>query len=139
MKDKILRRAYLAQGVGATIDGIALSSAVLYFSVHVGIAPGAIGLVLTLATLLALLLVVPIGIVADAIGLKVAAIALSALVVVAFAAYALAQGVWLYAVLWPPAAELVLLEHVVLHDLRDEAHTGAELPFGAPSPRLSAA
>ncbi|MDA0169624.1 MFS transporter [Solirubrobacter taibaiensis] len=98
MTNKILRRAYLAQGVGATIDGIALSSAVLYFSVHVGIAPGHIGLVLTIATLLALLLVVPIGIVADAIGLKVAAIALSALVVVAFAAYALAQGVWLYAV-----------------------------------------
>ena len=98
MKDRILRRAYLAQGVGATIDGIALSSAVLYFSVHVGVAPGQIGLVLTVATLLALLLVVPIGIVADAIGLKVAAVALSALVVVAFAAYALAQGVWLYAV-----------------------------------------
>jgi hypothetical protein len=50
-----------------------------------------------------------------------------------------AMGVWLYAVLWPPAAELVLLEHVVLHDLRDVAHTGADLPFGAPSPRLSAA
>jgi hypothetical protein len=50
-----------------------------------------------------------------------------------------AKGVWLYAVLWPPAAELVLLEHVVLHDLRDQAHTGIDLPFGAPSPRLSAA
>ena len=25
------------------------------------------------------------------------------------------------------------------HDLRNEAHTGIELPFGAPSPRLSAA
>jgi hypothetical protein len=50
-----------------------------------------------------------------------------------------AKGVWLYAVLWPPAAELVLLEHVVLHDLRDDAHATTELPFGAPSPRLSAA
>ncbi len=50
-----------------------------------------------------------------------------------------AKGVWLYAVLWPPAAELVLLEHVVLHDLRDDAHTAIELPFGAPSPRLTAA
>lgn len=50
-----------------------------------------------------------------------------------------AMGVWLYAVLWPPAAELVLLEHVVLHDLRAEAHGTTELPFGAPSPRLSAA
>jgi hypothetical protein len=50
-----------------------------------------------------------------------------------------AKGVWLYAVLWPPAAELVLLEHVVLHDLRDAAHATTDLPFGAPSPRLSAA
>jgi hypothetical protein len=50
-----------------------------------------------------------------------------------------AMGVWLYAVLWPPAAELVLLEHVVLHDLRDAAHVALDLPFGAPSPRLAAA
>ena len=46
-----------------------------YFSVHVGIAPGAIGLVLTVATLLALALVVPISVLADAIGLELAAIA----------------------------------------------------------------
>ena len=49
-----------------------------------------------------------------------------------------ALGVWLWAVLWPPAAELVLLEHVVLHDLRHEAHAGLDLPLGAPSTRLSA-
>jgi hypothetical protein len=48
-----------------------------------------------------------------------------------------ALGVWLWAVLWPPAAELVLLEHVELHDLRDEAHRALVLPLGAPSPRLS--
>jgi hypothetical protein len=47
-----------------------------------------------------------------------------------------ALGVWLWAVLWPPAAELVLLEHVVLHDLRHEAHAGFDLPLGAPSARL---
>lgn len=94
----ILRRAYLAQGVGSTIEGIGLSSAVLYFSVHVGLAPEAIGAVLTVATLLALVLVVPIGILADAIGLKVAAVGLSILVVAAFAAYAFAHGLWLYAV-----------------------------------------
>ena len=47
-----------------------------------------------------------------------------------------AAGVWLYAVLWPPAAELVLLEHVVLHDLRSEAHAGLDLPIGAPTSRL---
>lgn len=53
---------------------------------------------------------------------------------VAFAGEAL--GVWLWAVLWPPAAELVLLEHVELHDLRDEAHVGLDLPVGAPTARL---
>ena len=47
-----------------------------------------------------------------------------------------ASGVWLYAVLWPPAAELVLLEHVELHDLRHDAHALVDLPVGAPSPRL---
>lgn len=50
-----------------------------------------------------------------------------------------AMGVWLWAVLWPPAAELVLLEHVVLHDLRAAAHASVDLPVGAPSPRLQAA
>lgn len=49
-----------------------------------------------------------------------------------------ALGVWLWAVLWPPAAELVLIEHVVLHDLRHEAHAGLDLPLGAPSTRLGA-
>jgi hypothetical protein len=50
-----------------------------------------------------------------------------------------AMGVWLWSVLWPPAAELVLLEHVVLHDLRAVAHESVDLPVGAPSPRLHAA
>lgn len=47
-----------------------------------------------------------------------------------------AGGVWLWAVLWPPAAELVLLEHVVLHDLRHDAHVSEDLPLGAPTHRL---
>lgn len=47
-----------------------------------------------------------------------------------------AAGVWLWAVLWPPAAELLLLEHVELHDLRQAAHLVEELPHGAPSARL---
>ena len=47
-----------------------------------------------------------------------------------------ALGVWLWAVLWPPAAELVLLEHVELHDLRDATHALLDLPVGAPSTRL---
>jgi len=47
-----------------------------------------------------------------------------------------AGGVWLWAVLWPAAAELLLLEHVELHDLRHDAHAALDLPVGAPSPRL---
>ena len=47
-----------------------------------------------------------------------------------------AGGVWLWAVLWPAAAELLLLEHVELHDLRHEAHATLELPVGAPSSRV---
>ncbi|MBC7375354.1 MAG: hypothetical protein H7323_15300 [Frankiales bacterium] len=47
-----------------------------------------------------------------------------------------ASGVWLWAVLWPPAAELVLLEHVELHDLRHASHAELELPVGAPTSRL---
>ena len=97
MSQPILRRVYLAQAAGSTVDGIGLSTAVLYFSLHVGIAPATIGAVLTVATLLALVLVVPIGILADAIGLKVAAVALSLLAVAAFVAYALARGLVLYA------------------------------------------
>lgn len=48
-----------------------------------------------------------------------------------------ALGVWLWAVLWPPAAELVLLEHVELHDLRGEAHVALELPVGPATLRLA--
>jgi hypothetical protein len=44
-----------------------------------------------------------------------------------------ASGVWLWAVIWPAAAELLLMEHVDLHDLR---HEPQELPLGATSPRL---
>ena len=47
-----------------------------------------------------------------------------------------AGGVWLWAVLWPPAAELLLLEHVELHDLRHETHAAMTLPVGAPTSRL---
>ena len=48
-----------------------------------------------------------------------------------------ALGVWLWAVLWPSAAELVLLEHVDLHDLRHDAHASLDLPVGAPTTRLA--
>ncbi len=94
----VLRRVYLAQGVGSTIDGIGLSTAVLYFSGHVGLSAESIGAVLTFATTVALMLVIPIGVLADAIGLKRAAVGLGTLVAVAFVAYALAHSLWLYAV-----------------------------------------
>jgi hypothetical protein len=45
-----------------------------------------------------------------------------------------ALGVWLWAILWPAAAGYLLLEHVVLADLRDRAPT--DLIVGAPSPYL---
>ena len=45
-----------------------------------------------------------------------------------------AAGVWLWAVLWPAEAGYVLLEHVVLHDLRERVP--ADLVVGAPSPYL---
>lgn len=50
-----------------------------------------------------------------------------------------ALGVWLFAVLWPPASELLLIEEVELHDLRDARHAGEVLPLGAPSTRLAGA
>lgn len=53
-----------------------------------------------------------------------------------FALVGEAAGVWLWAVLWPPAAELLLIEHVELHDLRSEAHRGLDLPLGAPTTRF---
>ncbi len=48
-----------------------------------------------------------------------------------------ASGVWLWAVLWPPEAELVLLEHVELHDLRHDAHASLVLPVGPSTSRLA--
>jgi hypothetical protein len=48
-----------------------------------------------------------------------------------------ALGRWLWAVAWPTEAGYVLAEHLVLQDLRDEAHR--PLLFGAPSPYLRGA
>ncbi len=45
------------------------------------------------------------------------------------------KGNWLWLVLWPPAAGLLLAEPIVLRDLRDPWQS-LDLPFGAPSPRL---
>lgn len=54
-----------------------------------------------------------------------------------FAAVGEALGVWLWAVLWPVDAELLLLENLQLHDLRGGG-VPTDLPMGAPSPRLAA-
>ncbi len=45
-----------------------------------------------------------------------------------------ASGLWLWAVLWPAHAGYVFIEHVELHDLREDPP--GEILFGAPSPYL---
>lgn len=45
-----------------------------------------------------------------------------------------AMGLWLWAVLWPAEAGVLLLEDLVLHDLREQIPAG--LRFGPPSPYL---
>jgi hypothetical protein len=47
------------------------------------------------------------------------------------------KGNWLWMVLWPQTAGLILAEHIHLRDLRDPLQE-LDLPFGAPSPRLPA-
>ena len=89
-------RIAASQLIGSTVDGIALSTAVLYFSIHVGIAETTIGLVLALGAGLALVSSVPIGMLADVIGLRTAGIGLSGLAAIALVFYALADGLPLY-------------------------------------------
>jgi hypothetical protein len=48
-----------------------------------------------------------------------------------------ARGVWLWLVLWPADAALILLEHLVLDDLRDSPSLVARLLFGARSDYLT--
>jgi len=47
-----------------------------------------------------------------------------------------AGGLWLWLVTWPETADLLLLDRLCLIDLREDGHT-LDLPYGAPSPRLS--
>ncbi len=47
-----------------------------------------------------------------------------------------ALGQWLWVVLWPDTAGLMVLDRFALVDLRDAGH-GLDLPLGAPSPRLA--
>ncbi len=46
-----------------------------------------------------------------------------------------ASACWLWAVVWPETAGLVVHDQLALLDLRDPGHS-LDLPFGAPSPRL---
>jgi MFS family permease len=94
----ILPRVYAAQVIGSTIDGIALSTAVLYFSTQVGLPAEAIGVVLAAGAASALLLSVPLGMLADAVGLRRAAVGLSLVVAAALTVYALADSLWSYAI-----------------------------------------
>lgn len=48
------------------------------------------------------------------------------------------KGLWLWAFLWPAGASLLLLENLVLADLRDGWPAPTDLAFGAPSRRLAA-
>jgi hypothetical protein len=49
-----------------------------------------------------------------------------------------ARAVWVEMVFWPARASLLLLEHLVLADLRDGLYADIDLTFGAPSPFLVA-
>ncbi len=93
-----VRRVYVAQTIGATVDGIALSTAVLYFNSQVGISAHFIGVVLSAASVAALVFLMPIGILADVVGLRRAAITLSSLVAGALLIFAVARDGAMYAV-----------------------------------------
>jgi hypothetical protein len=47
------------------------------------------------------------------------------------------EGLWLWVVLWPDSAGVLLVEPIALRDLRDPGQE-LDLPFGAASPRLPA-
>jgi hypothetical protein len=47
------------------------------------------------------------------------------------------EGLWLWVVLWPDTAGVLLVEPIALRDLRDPGQD-LDLPFGAASPRLPA-
>lgn len=85
-----LGRVATTQAIGSFVDGIVLSTAVLYFSTHVGFPEATIGLGLTLAAASALVLLVPLGVLADRIGLRVSAVVACVAVAGALALYATA-------------------------------------------------
>ena len=51
-----------------------------------------------------------------------------------------AKGAWIWALLWPSAAGVLLVENLDLEDMveRGHVHGGAQVPHGALMPRLAA-
>jgi hypothetical protein len=47
------------------------------------------------------------------------------------------KGLWLWVVLWPPEAGILLLEHLEFADVRERRILADDLPYGAVSPRLT--
>jgi MFS family permease len=92
------RPVYRIQGLSAIADGAVLTTVVLYFSVHVGIAESRVGLVLASAAAVSLALAAPLGRVADRIGLRRSAVAYSLAIAMALFGYTLAHSLWAYAV-----------------------------------------
>ncbi|KSU51742.1 Predicted arabinose efflux permease, MFS family [Microbacterium enclense] len=83
----------VAQLLGSTVDGVAVSLAVLYFHESVGIPEVTIGLILAAGAAASLVLATPLGVIADRIGLHRMGMALSALSALALGTYALASNV----------------------------------------------
>lgn len=84
----IVSRVHRMQFAGAVVDGFTLTTAVLYFSIHVGVSAGTVGYALGAGALAALLLAPVLGYVADRIGLGRAAAAYSVIAAVALGGYA---------------------------------------------------
>jgi MFS family permease len=95
---RVVRRVYAAQLVGAIVDGFALTTAVLYFTIEIGLPAGFVGIVLAAGALAALLLAPVLGGAADRFGLGRAAVVYSVLAALALAGYALAADGVVYAV-----------------------------------------
>jgi hypothetical protein len=48
-----------------------------------------------------------------------------------------ALGLWLWAIVWPPAASVLLLDELKLTDIRDNRPAREAMVFGAPSPHMT--
>jgi MFS family permease len=92
------RRVHRIQTASAVADGAVLTTVVLYFTQVVGLAAGAVGLVLAAAAAASVALATPLGRLADRVGLARTAAGSSLGVAAALAAYAVVDSLWSYAV-----------------------------------------